>query len=351
MADMGTIIHLIIEKGDAKPVVNNKNIEVSLLGPKKRYLQLYRLIRNDIKKGYTHSYIRISQYSTLTVLLASAFTKMKVLYWHSGTVFEYDDAQPFNLKKIKWYFKSRLPFDIIKRTTDYFVSGPESMLDYYKDIVKVPSKKLRLLYNDIDPNRFSKGNKQQMRCELGIDSNSFVYVFVHRFSPVRMSSLYIPKIFDDFFAKIEDKDCKFYLIGGGPDKEFLEKVVGSKHYSKKVIFLGGIQNSEIQKYYQAADVYFNPTHAEGFPRTIIEAMGCGLPIVTTNAGGIKDILPESQLRFMSDIDDVEQFSNNLISIYGEKDKLEKYSKDNLTRIHRYSTESVAKMYINLLNSI
>lgn len=351
MADMGTQIHLIIEKGDSLPTISNKNIEITLLGRGNRYIELFKVIRGDIKKGYTRAYIRISQYSTLTVILASLFSKMKVLYWHSGTVFEYDDEQPFNLKKIKWFFKSRLPFNVIKYTTDYFVSGPEWMLEYYRDVVHVPKHKLKLLYNDIDPSRFSRGDKQEIREELKIDKSCFVFVFVHRFSPVRKSAMYIPQIFDEFFAVINDDKVRFYLIGGGPDKEELEALIKTKAYSNQVLFLGGIPNSDIQKYYQAADVYINPTHAEGFPRTIIEAMGCGLPIVTTNAGGIRDILPPSQHKYMSDIDDVAQFSKNLVDIYNEKDGLEVYINDNTTRIQRYSTDNVAKMYINLLENI
>ena len=64
----------------------------------------------------------------------------------------YDEKKPFNLTR---FLKSELPFEIVKRFTTYFVTGPESMVDYYENVVKVKRDKIICLYNDIDVSRFS----------------------------------------------------------------------------------------------------------------------------------------------------------------------------------------------------
>jgi len=349
-------IILVIEKCDEIPYFQS-NLRTIVISKSKshslfRYLKLYFTLLKLYHDGYTNVFIRISSFSTLCAISASFFSKLKVYYWHSGTVFEFDDKQPLTLKKVAWFFKTRLPFNIIKHTVDYFVTGPESMINYYHNVVSVPLKKLRLLYNDIDISRFnvlSIQNKKNLRTSLGLDPDDFVFLFVHRFSPVRMSSLYLPVILDVFFTHVNDTHVKFIFIGSGPDKTKIQTSIINCRYSNQVLFKGNVPNSVIQNYYMVSDVYFNPTHAECFPRTILEAMACSLPIVTTNAGGISDILPIPQLPYISDIDDVDSFADNLISIFQNRNSLSSIRLSNRNAVMKYSTDYVSDMFKNILN--
>lgn len=352
IANNGVEIQLIIEKSDGQPIVRNSNINVVCLKYKnvKRLIELYVLIGKAQKENYNKVFSRISTWATVTCIFKSFFSKLEVYYWHSGTVFEYDDSKPFNFSKVKWYFKTRLPFNFIKRNVTHFVTGPESMKDYYTENVGVDRKKIKILYNDIDTSRFSAislEDKLKIKKDLKIDLNSKVVLFVHNFSPVRKTKFYVQKFLQNFFQDPDPafQNYKFYFIGGGSDKKEIESQVIEMGLEQSVFFLGSQPNSKVHQYYQVADIFINPTGAEGFPRVLIEAMACGLPIVTTNAGGIKDILGKKQLNYMSDISNAEDFANNLNKMAKLSSiELESLKNENLMVIKKFSTESVARMY-------
>ncbi|KUJ63725.1 hypothetical protein AR687_00625 [Flavobacteriaceae bacterium CRH] len=354
IAQNGVSIKLIIEKSESEPIVNNSNIEVFCLRKKGvfRLLELFDLISKKQKQGYNKLFVRITNWGAIMAILNSLFTKLEVYYWHSGTVFEFDNEQKFDFTKFKWFLKTKLPFSFIKQFVTYFVTGPESMKDYYVNVVGVKSDKIKILYNDIDTSRFYKVKKNDVdkaKNELKIPTHKKIILFVHKFSPVRRSKLYIGNFIKQFYNEGELQDYLFYFIGNGQDKDEIEMEIINMGYSDKVFFLGALPNAHVHKLYQVADIFINPTHAEGFPRVLIEAMACGLPIVTTNAGGIKDILGPKQIQFMSDINDPSHFATNLIKIAKlNESELNKIKDENLENVTKYSTSTVAKMYIKTI---
>lgn len=347
-------IKLIIEKSEGIPIINQPNIEVFCLKKKGIYrlLELYILIGRIQKEGYNKLFVRITNWGAIMAILNSFVSKLEVYYWQSGTVFGYDNEQKLSINKVKWYLKTRLPFNFIKRFVTFFVTGPESMKEYYVNVVGVNADKIKILYNDIDTSRFykvEKHNIEAIKNELGIANDKKIILFVHKFSPVRRSKLYISNFVKQFYTESLLQDYLFYFIGDGSDKEDIEAEVKSMGYQDKVFFLGALPNAQVHKYYQIAEIFINPTHAEGFPRVLIEAMACGLPVVTTNAGGIKDILGNLQLQYMSDINDSNHFASNLIAMAKLSDsQLFEIKKENLEVVKKYSTSEVAKMYLKVI---
>jgi len=80
----------------------------------------------------------------------------------------------------------------------------------------------------------------------------------------------------------------FFILGKGPDMEMLERLVKSEGVAARVHFLGHVDLKEIPKYLKACDIFVRPSLSEGMGNSPIEAMAAGLPVVSTQVGGLAD---------------------------------------------------------------
>lgn len=78
------------------------------------------------------------------------------------------------------------------------------------------------------------------------------------------------------------------IIGDGPKREMLEKFVKENNLEDRVEFLGGISRENVFKTLRKSDIFVLISNWEGFPYTIIEAMSCGLPVIASDVGGIRE---------------------------------------------------------------
>ena len=96
----------------------------------------------------------------------------------------------------------------------------------------------------------------------------------------------IPAIVDQVCRKIPD--ARFILGGSGEIEKVKQKL--SAKYKDNVEFPGWIRNEQKKQYLREADLFLLPSYNEGMPMAILDAMGCGLPIVSTDVGGIPKIV-------------------------------------------------------------
>ena len=352
MALQNVDIALIIEKAEGVPIINHPNIHLYILNKSKwgRTLGLVRLLYKLSRQGYNRVFIRISWLAAVIAIKTSWISGQKTYYWLSGQgAFENYETLNFGLEKLKLLFQSRLPFWFIKSFIYKFVTGPEAMAEYYIEKGGVSAEKIMILYNDIDVERFKKRHIEAIidykkHYQLPLDKK--IILFVHRFSPVRRTLYYIPFIIEEFFRITKSDRYIFVFAGTGPETKQVLSTVNHYIAHRQVIYLGGIPNAEVNKLYSASDIFINPTYAEGFPRVLIEAMASDLPIVTTDAGGIKDILSPGQLDFMVAKDDRSGFVTKLIDLALNESLQQKIAKENSLYVRKYSTPKIAKMYIN-----
>lgn len=153
-------------------------------------------------------------------------------------------------------------------------------------------EKCRVIPNAIDPSVFNKMDKQECRRKLGLDSDIFISItvgaFTNRKGTLRVSSA-IDKISDEVYS---------IFIGNGPDAP----------NCKNILFCGRIDNKDLPLYLNAADVFVLPTLHEGCCNAIIEAIACGLPIVSSDLPFNWDILDNTN-SILIDPNDVDGIAN------------------------------------------
>lgn len=179
-------------------------------------------------------------------------------------------------------------------------------------------EKMIVLPNAIDEDVFYIENKQEARKTLGFNENDFIVVFTGAFNS-RKGVLRLSE------AVNRVKDVKTIYIGSGEQKP----------HNAGILFCGKLPHDQIVHYLNAADVFVLPTLAEGCCNAIIEAMACGLPIISSNLPFNDDILSdENSIRInIQDIDEIEQA---IILLKGNPDLRNKMSEAAIRESPRFN---------------
>lgn len=180
-----------------------------------------------------------------------------------------------------------------------------------KSLIKlgIPERKIDIYHYWVDQRIF---NKQKTSKEKLGWKDKFVVLFVGRLVEVKG----VKKIFD--LAKVLN-DVKFVIVGSGP---LSEKIRKKSQESRNIFFLGKVDNKDLPLYYSASDLLLIPSkiikqeYEEGIPRVMIEALSCGLPVVSTKSGGVSDIFSD-RIGILVE-DDIESMGRAIERFYRNK---------------------------------
>ena len=137
----------------------------------------------------------------------------------------------------------------------------------------------------------------------------------------------------------EVPDAEFILGGDGTDADtiLLKKKFREKGISNHIKFPGWVRNEVKDALLREADVYFLPSYNEGMPMSILDAMGYGLPIVSTNVGGIPKLVIDGKNGKCCNIGDIEAMSESIIELLNNKKRREDAARESISIIDkRYS---------------
>jgi len=116
------------------------------------------------------------------------------------------------------------------------------------------------------------------------------------------------------FIVRELDDVKLLIAGEGPMKSYLLKLVNDLKLRANVSFLGHVPRHTLPSLYNKADVFCLPSFYESFGFVVLEAMSCGLPVVASNVGGIRDIVRNGVDGFLVTPGDIDELSEALIRL-------------------------------------
>lgn len=163
------------------------------------------------------------------------------------------------------------------------VGSEESRQDFLS--LKIPDSKIKIYVHWLRLDNFKPGNKTKLRSQLGW-KNTFTVLFVGRLIGIKGIRVFIET------AKLFKNIVQFKIIGDeGTELKFVKKWATKL---ENLEYIGSVKNTEIGKYFSAADVYLYPAlYQEDLARVLLESMACGTPVMNTNKGsGIYKLTPE-----------------------------------------------------------
>ncbi len=240
----------------------------------------------------------------------------------------------------------------VLRRADAFVTISSVISDEYAG-AGITGERVSYIPNGIDPALFSpvgKGEKSELRSKLGVDDVAFIAIYTGRLVRYKGVMTLI-----DAWEEVVRKhpESRLLLVGaGGNDMHNCEDElrVRAGHLSDSVIFVGDVNN--VRDYLCASDVFLFPTENEAFGISLIEAMGCGLPVISTVVGGIKDFLFDRRNGLVFEQGDSEMLAKLIMEVYEDavlRERLASAAVD--TVLEKFSQSLITDRYIGLFRSL
>lgn len=147
-----------------------------------------------------------------------------------------------------------------------------------------PAEKLITIHNGINPRAIPFLPKKEAREKLGIPEDAYVIGTIANFYKTKsLDTLVLAAISS---ANLEN--IRFIIIGDGPEKEMVERLVEKYQLTKQFMLPGVIQDANT--YLKAFDLFVLPSKKEGLPYALLEAMAAHLPCIASDVGGIPEII-------------------------------------------------------------
>ena len=263
-------------------------------------------------------------------LLATRFSNIPYV------VTEHD---PFSLSTLKEWFRKKilgLPNAVIAVSDENKKFLLKRDPDFLNRIVRI--------YNGIDSTYF----KSQL---LGFTSEDREHFRKEQFSAtptdiviLNVATLHERKGQEDLieaFAIERVKNRRLVLVGDGPARKKLEKLVNSKNLEDSVRFLG--QRNDIPKLMRSADIFVLPSRREAFGLVVLEAAACELPIIATSVGGVPEIITDGESGILVNQSDPKSIADAIKKMANDEGLRQRLARNAYEMVvTRFSTQKMAE---------
>lgn len=247
-------------------------------------------------------------------------------------------SQKKGLKKnITDLYERHLLFKRYKDCDNNFIAISKDTNDYFvKVIPKALKKNIFLLSNAIDFERFYFEKRAKPKSDKIIHA-----VCVGSLVNKKNQAFLIPIV---SYLKTKGYNCKIDILGDGPNKKSLKSKIDSSNLNKEIILHGNVKN--VEEFMRNAEFYIHPATYEPFGLVLLEAMAAGLPVISLDGKGNRDIIQHRKNGFIFEDQNEEQFGNTLIELKESQNEYLRYVKEG----QRYSSDYDVKNYIDKLIS-
>ena len=198
-------------------------------------------------------------------------------------------------------------------------------------------KDIQVIHNFIDLNRFNRQNKDHFKQAIAPNGER-IFIHVSNFRKVKRMEDVI-----QMFNIVQDQiPATLLMIGDGPERYKMEELCRELQLCDKIRFLG--KQEAVEELLAISDIFVIPSENESFGLAALEAMACGVPVISSNVGGIPEVNIDGETGYISEVGAVEEMAKNALAILSSEKKLNTFRKAALAQAHRFSLESILPKY-------
>ena len=198
-------------------------------------------------------------------------------------------------------------------------------------------KNINVIPNFIDTEKIKLKGKPCERSLLA-EKEEKILTHISNFRPLKRI-MDVISIFEGVQLKIKSK---LMMVGEGPEKKRAIQYVNEKGLEEQVLFLGN--SNEIDKILCYSDLFLLPSEKESFGLSALEAMAHGVPIISSDAGGIPEVNKHGKTGYLSKIGDTESMTLNALSLLQNESLHKSFKKQAEQQAEKFNLDSVVNQY-------
>lgn len=206
------------------------------------------------------------------------------------------------------------------------------------------NREIEVIPNFIHIDESDTRGKKDLRAEYA-EAGEHILVHISNFRPVKRIHEVV-----QVFAGIRDQiKSKLIMVGDGPERSRAEQFCREHHLCDEVVFLGNVKNP--MEVLSIADLFILPSESESFGLSALEAMAHGVPVISTNTGGLPEVNRHGVTGMMSNVGDVDDMIKNSVYLLSDMTRLERFRQKALDRAKEFSMERILPMYEQVYNQV
>lgn len=220
--------------------------------------------------------------------------------------------------------------DGITAVSEYLKAETIRQFDIHQDVVVIP--------NFIDLERFSRVPNPVLRYELAPEGEPLL-MHVSNFRKVKRVVVLV-----EMMAKLLEKGgtAKLIMVGDGPERQKAESLAKELGVLRHIRFLG--KQEQVEQLLSMSDVFLLPSGSETFGLAALEAMACGVPVVSTNIGGLPEVNIHGETGYLVELDDAEAMADYTLKILRDDALKQRLSTNARARAEVFEQSKVVQVY-------
>ncbi len=202
---------------------------------------------------------------------------------------------------------------------------------------------IEVIPNFIDLEKFKKQKKEHFKKAICPNGEALV-VHTSNFRKVKRVQDVV-KVFANLHNEIPSK---LLMIGDGPERTRAENMCRDLDINDAVRFLGKLE--AVEEVLSVADLFLMPSEKESFGLAALEAMACEVPVISSDAGGLPELIVQGVTGFMSPVGDIEDMTKHALFIL-DKNNLPKFKENALKRAQEFDITKILPLYENYYQKI
>ena len=238
------------------------------------------------------------------------------------------------------FYKPAVTFSINK--SDFVTSVSQSLKDDTLKLFNITNE-IVVIPNFIELNKTI--DEASIPCYRSVMAKKEERIITHisNFRKVKR----IPDIVKIFYKIQEQIPAKLMMVGDGPEKEKAERLCIELGIIDKVIFFGN--SNEIDKILSYSDLFLLPSETESFGLAALEAMAAGVPVISSNSGGLPEVNFDGISGYLSNVGNVDEMAQNALKILQNDNTLAEFKSNALATARQFDIKNILPMYEELYN--